>query len=116
MDSVLLRSWRRIRNSPFRIVTIALILRVGWIILGHTYKFKTTDGNFNFGWEMGAIGASLASGHGFSNQFGVPTGPTAWEPPLYPYLIAGVFLIFGVFTKASAFVLLVLNSVFSALT
>ena len=61
---------------------------------------------------MGRIAASLASGHGFSSPFGPQTGPTAWEPPLYPYLTAGVFLIFGIYSKASAFVLLTLNSIF----
>jgi hypothetical protein len=106
------RAW----TSPARIAAIALLVRVGWIVIGHTYKFKNTDDNFGFGWEMGRIAASLASGHGFSNPFGPATGPTAWEPPLYPYLTAGVFLIFGIYSKASAFVLLSLNSVFSALT
>jgi 4-amino-4-deoxy-L-arabinose transferase-like glycosyltransferase len=106
----------RIRSSPAWIVVIALLLRVGWIIIGHTYRFKSTDDNFSFGWEMGRIGASLASGHGFSSPFGPATGPTAWEPPLYPYLTAGVFLVFGIYSKASAFVLLTLNSIFSALT
>lgn len=108
--------WIRIRNSPFWIVTIAFFLRAIWIVIGHTYTFKTADDNFSFGWEMGRIAASLASGHGFSNPFGPPTGPTAWEPPLYPYLIAGVFRAFGTYTKTSAFVLLMLNSFFSALT
>ncbi|MGO9088499.1 MAG: ArnT family glycosyltransferase [Candidatus Sulfotelmatobacter sp.] len=115
-SSALLEAWARIRTSLLWIVTIALILRVGWIILGHTYKFKSSDDNFGFGWEMGRIAASLASGHGFSNPFGPPTGPTAWESPLYPYLTAGTFLAFGIYSKASAFVLLTLNSVFSALT
>jgi 4-amino-4-deoxy-L-arabinose transferase-like glycosyltransferase len=109
-------TWARILNSTFGIVAIALLLRVGWIVVGHTYRFKTTDNNFGFGWEMGRIGASLASGRGFSDPFGPPTGPTAWEPPLYPYLIAGVFKVFGIYSKASAFVLLAINSVFSALT
>ena len=112
----MVRGWEKIRNSPLWIVNIALLLRVAWIIIGHTYKFKTTDDNFSFGWEMGRIGASLASGHGFSNQFGPPTGPTAWEPPLYPYLIAGVFQIFGIYSRTSAFVILAFNSVCSALT
>lgn len=97
-------------------VGIALFLRVGWIIVSHAYRFKTSDGNFSFGWEMGSIGASIASGHGFSNPFGVESGPTAWEPPLYPYLAAGVFELFGIYSRASAFVLLGINSVFSALT
>src|SRR5271155_2329183 len=108
--------WNRIRTSIRWMVLIALFLRVGWILVGHTYKFKTVDNHFGFGWEMGSIGAAIASGHGFSNPFGPPTGPTAWEPPLYPYLIAGVFHIFGMYSRASAFVLLTVNSVFSALT
>ena len=107
---------RGIFHSPFWIVTIAFLLRVIWIVIGHTYRFKTADENFSFGWEMGRIAASVASGHGFSSPFGPPTGPTAWEPPLYPYLTASVFLIFGIYSKASAFVLLTLNSLFSALT
>src|ERR1700693_5084315 len=108
--------WAHIRISQFWMVAIALFLRVGWIIVGHTYKFKSADNNFGFGWEMGRIGAAIASGHGFSNAFGAPTGPTAWEPPVYPYLTAGVFHIFGIYSRASAFVLLSINSLFSALT
>ena len=115
-SGLLFEVWTSIRTSLFWIVTIALVLRMGWIVIGHTYKFKSTDDNFGFGWEMGRVAASLASGHGFSNPFGPPTGPTAWEPPLYPHLAAGVFLAFGIYSKASAFVLLALNSVFSALT
>lgn len=113
---VLLKIWKRIRASLPAIVSIAFILRVGWIILGHTYKFKATDDNFGFGWEMGRIAESIASGHGFGNPFGPRTGPTAWEPPLYPYLVAGVFSMFGIYSKASAFVLLTFNSLCSALT
>src|SRR5580704_17919346 len=109
-------AWARIRTSTFWIVAIALLLRVGWILVGHTYKFKTTDNNFGFGWEMGRIGAAIASGRGFSDPFDAATGPTAWEPPLYPYVIAGVFHVFGIYSRASAFVLLSINSIFSALT
>ena len=110
------QAWARIRTSTFWMVTIALLLRLGWIVLGHTYRFKSADNNFSFGWEMGRIGAAIASGRGFSDPFGPPTGPTAWEPPLYPYVIAGVFEAFGIYSRASAFVLLALNSIFSVLT
>ena len=97
-------------------VLVAFALRFGWIVVAHTYKFKTFDDNFSFGWEMGRIGRSLAQGQGFSNPFSDTTGPTAWEPPLYPFLIAGVFKLFGIYTHASALVLLSINSLFSALT
>jgi 4-amino-4-deoxy-L-arabinose transferase-like glycosyltransferase len=108
--------WTHIRTSQFWMVAIGLFLRVGWILVGHTYKFKPAENNFGFGWEMGRIGAAIASGHGFSNAFGTSTGPTAWEPPLYPYLTASVFHFFGIYSHASAFVLLTINSIFSALT
>jgi 4-amino-4-deoxy-L-arabinose transferase-like glycosyltransferase len=116
VGSGLFRTWMRIPSSPYLIAGVALLLRVGWILLGHTYRFKSTDANFGFGWEMGRIGASLASGHGFSNPFDTQTGPTAWEPPLYPYLTARVFGVFGIYSKTSAFVLLAFNSLCSALT
>jgi len=109
-------SWRNAGRSPLAILGVALALRIAYILLGHTYRFKTLDGNFDFGYEMGRIGCSLALGQGFSNPFHGITGPTAWEPPLYPLLIAGVFRIFGIYTAASAFVLLSLNSLFAALT
>jgi len=43
-------------------VVIAFALRFGWILIAHTYKFRTNDNNFSFGWEMGRIGHSLAMG------------------------------------------------------
>jgi 4-amino-4-deoxy-L-arabinose transferase-like glycosyltransferase len=115
-DDAAVHDWRRIVRSPAWIAIVAVVLRLAWIIIGHTYRFKSTDNNFGFGWEMGRIAASLASGHGFSSPFGPDTGPTAWEPPAYPYLSAAVFLAFGIYSKASAFMLLTLNSLFSALT
>jgi 4-amino-4-deoxy-L-arabinose transferase-like glycosyltransferase len=110
------RWWSHARTSFFWIVLLAMILRLGIILIGHTYKFKTLDDNFSFGWEMGRIGRSLALGQGFSNPFNELSGPTAWEPPLYPFLIATVFKLFGIYTHASALVLLTINSLFSALT
>ena len=114
--SFLMRVWSHTRASQFWIAVIALFLRVGWIIIGHTYKFKPIDHNFSFGWEMGRIGKAIASGRGFSDPFDAHTGPTAWESPLYPYLIAGAFRLFGIYSQAAAFALLSLNSIFSALT
>jgi 4-amino-4-deoxy-L-arabinose transferase-like glycosyltransferase len=106
----------KVRDSYFWMVMIAFVLRLAYILIAHTYKFKTTDDNFGFGFEMGRIGRSLAQGRGFSNPFHGVTGPTAWEPPLYPFLIAAVFKVFGIYSKASAVVLLSINSVFAALT
>ena len=66
-------------------------------------------------WAFGLIARSIASGHGFGSPF-APTGASALLPPVYSYLLAGIFKVFGIETKASILAALVLNSVFSALT
>src|SRR5437899_8175534 len=108
--------WVCVRTSFFWITVIAFALRLGFILIAHTYRFKPDQNNFSFGYEMGRIGRAIAIGRGFADPFDSPTGATAWEPPLYPYLIAGVFKLTGVYTSASALILLSLNSIFSALT
>jgi 4-amino-4-deoxy-L-arabinose transferase-like glycosyltransferase len=110
------RWWAYARTSFFWMVAIGFALRLGYILIAHTYKFKTLDNNFSFGFEMGRIGRALATGRGFADPFEGHTGATAWEPPLYPYLIAGVFNLTGVYSQASALILLSINSIFSALT
>jgi 4-amino-4-deoxy-L-arabinose transferase-like glycosyltransferase len=117
------RWWANARTSFFWMVIVAFGVRFGYIVVGHTYRFnkqhlavQANEKDFDFGFEMGRIGRSLAEGQGFSNPFNETTGPTAWEPPLYPFLIAEVFRLFGVYSRASALLLLSLNSVFSALT
>ena len=66
-------------------------------------------------WAFGRIARSLASGHGFGSPF-ADTGLSALLPPVYSYLLAGIFKIFGIETKASVLAALSLNSLFSALT
>lgn len=110
------RWWARARDSFFWLFLVGFALRLAVILVGHTYKFKAYDHDFSFGWEMGRIGRAIATGRGFADPFDGQTGPTAWECPLYPYLIGGVFRLTGVYTHASAIILLGINSVFSALT
>jgi 4-amino-4-deoxy-L-arabinose transferase-like glycosyltransferase len=110
------RWWPRTRTCFSGMVFVAFVLRFALILAAHTYKFKTVDDNFSFGWEMGRIGRSLATGQGFSNPFNEISGPTAWEPPLYPFMIAAVFKLCGIYSYASALILLSINSIFSALT
>lgn len=77
------------------------------------------DADFNgwpFGYEMGRVARSIALGHGFGSPFHGWTGPTAWLPPVYPYFLAGIFRLFGVYSPASGFVALTCNCIAAALT
>ncbi len=98
------------------LLPLSFVLQVAAIGAFHQYRTHPGDDNFEFGWEMGRVGRSIALGHGFSSPYEGNTGATAWEPPLYPYLIGGVFKLFGVYTHASARVLLSINSLFATLT
>lgn len=69
-----------------------------------------------FGWEMGWVARALASGHGFSSPYDPWTGPTAMQPPLYPFLLSLVFRVFGIYTVTAGFVILSINSILSSLT
>jgi hypothetical protein len=103
--------------SPWVIFLVALLVRLIYITVAHSYRFHALDDHFEFGWEAGRIGRSLALGRGFADPF-IPmgTGPTAWLPPLYPLIIGAVFRVFGVYSPLSGWVLLALNSVFGAAT
>ena len=103
-------------HSPAFIFLVAFVLRVAVITAGHTYRITPRGDHFQFGWEMGRIARSLALDQGFINPTDLPTGPSAWAPPVYPYILSKVFRLFGIYSNASAWIILAFNSIFGALT
>ncbi len=93
--------WRSRFQAPWVIFWVGFALRVVVILVGHTYKVRTDQANFNFGFEAGRIARSLATGQGYANPFNGVSGPTAWLPPLYPLLMAGAFKVFGVYSRGA---------------
>ena len=69
----------------------------------------------NGAWAFGRVARSIVSGNGFGNVF-AQTGATALLPPVYAYLLTGIFRLLGVYTPASIMTALGLNGLFSALT
>jgi Dolichyl-phosphate-mannose-protein mannosyltransferase len=70
----------------------------------------------SWGTETTRIAASVANGQGFSSPFRQATGPSAWIPPVYPYLLAGIFLLFGVFSAISYWMAVGINIIVHAWT
>ena len=107
-------------TRPHRIFWTGLLVRVLYVTLAHTYRIRVAEDHFQFGWEAGRIARALLTGYGYSdpfaNAFLAHTGPTAWLPPVYPLLLAGIFRLFGVYSHASAWMLFTLQSAFSAAT
>ncbi|MGO9325400.1 MAG: hypothetical protein ACLP07_12640 [Terracidiphilus sp.] len=97
---------------------MAVALAIRLVVVFFTYRdLPDADKHYEaFGWEMGWIARALATGHGFSSPYWPWSGPTAIMSPLYPGLLSLVFRLFGVYSLTSAFVILTINSVLSALT
>jgi 4-amino-4-deoxy-L-arabinose transferase-like glycosyltransferase len=106
---------RRLWQSLPAITLVALAVRL--VFVGVLYRATWNDfrDHLLFGFEIGRIARSIAAGHGYSNPFLAETGPTAWMTPVYPCLLAGVFKLFGIYSKTSALVILGLNGLFSSL-
>jgi 4-amino-4-deoxy-L-arabinose transferase-like glycosyltransferase len=104
-------------KSPLRwMVLTALAIRLIVMVFLLPEQLDPSRDHWHFGYETGRIARSIVQGQGFSSPLFADTGPTAWMSPIYPYIVAGVFKVFGIYTTASAVVLLSLNALTSALT
>jgi 4-amino-4-deoxy-L-arabinose transferase-like glycosyltransferase len=97
------------------IVAVGFLLRFGWVLVSHTYRFSAPD-HFDFGQEIGCIARSIVLRHQFGSPFPEWSGPTTWIAPVYPFLTAAAFKMFGVYSTASALLMLAFNCAASALT
>jgi 4-amino-4-deoxy-L-arabinose transferase-like glycosyltransferase len=104
-----------ILTSTKAIVLVALIARLLYLfMLFHGQPVHA--GRYLIGEETGSVAASIATGHGFSSPMYVPSGPTAWVTPVFPYLLALIFKIFGVYTFHASLAARSLNVFFSVMT
>jgi hypothetical protein len=102
MKSVL----KRALTSPVLITIVAFAFRIAMLMRAGASGLNPVRENLPFGYELGAVAASIASGHGFSSPLRwFASGPTAWFAPIYPYLAAGVFKLFGIYSYKSYLVL-----------
>ncbi len=105
---------RKAATSLLLITLIALAVRVAFAWYEVRQISPQALSVVPFQTETGHIAYSIASGKGFSSPFQRDTGPTAWLAPVYPYLLAGIFKVFGIYTLHSFFAALSLNILFSA--
>ena len=110
-----LSGWRA-RVPWLGMVFTGLVLRLLVSAFLYTDQMDPKRDHWVFAYENGRVARSIATGEGFSNPLFEKTGPTALIPPVFPYILAGVFKVFGVYTVKSALAILSINSLFSALT
>ena len=58
-------------------------------------RWLQQDMSGHLGAECDSIAQAIVAGRGFSDPFQEPSGPTAWMPPVLPYLTAAVYWLTG---------------------
>jgi 4-amino-4-deoxy-L-arabinose transferase-like glycosyltransferase len=100
--------------SPRTVFVVALIARL-WVL---TQLLPANAWRYFYQYnEPAHIAWSVVSGAGYSSPWAntLPT-PTAQQPPVYPYLLAGIFKLAGAYSHLSLWIAVGLNAVISALT
>lgn len=107
---------KRILSSTVFITGFAFALRM-YILWSGSRSEPNPVITIPFGFELGQVAKAIASGRGFSSPLGIlPTGPTIWFTPIYPYMIAGIFKLWGIFSPLSHILIQAMNCAFAALT
>jgi 4-amino-4-deoxy-L-arabinose transferase-like glycosyltransferase len=103
-------------QSTLGMVLVALAIRL--IVMGFLYQEQLDPDrdHWRFAYENGRLARSIAEGRGMGSPLFEDTGLSAWMTPIYPYFVAGVFKVFGIYSTTSAFVLLIFQALISALT
>jgi 4-amino-4-deoxy-L-arabinose transferase-like glycosyltransferase len=105
---------RKAATSLLLIVVVALAARVAFAWYEERQISAQVLSIVPFQTETGHIAYSIASGKGYSSPFQRDSGPTAWLAPVYPYILAGIFKLFGIYSLQSFVAALSLNILFSA--
>src|ERR1700704_5309221 len=108
---------KRLLTSPAFIALFAFGARM--LVLAYIWESSQAPVKafLPYGYELGRVARSIAAGKGFSSPLRlVDTGPTAWFTPIYPYLVAAIFKMWGIYSDMSRVIIATLNCGFAALT
>jgi 4-amino-4-deoxy-L-arabinose transferase-like glycosyltransferase len=101
-------------SSPVTVFVVALSARL--LVLRQLLPAKAWSGFYEYN-EFARIAWAVVSGYGYSSPWAhTPLAPTAVEPPIYSYLLAGIFRLAGSYSYVSLWIAVTFNAVFSALT
>jgi 4-amino-4-deoxy-L-arabinose transferase-like glycosyltransferase len=108
------RSVLNLASSPVTVFVVALSARL--LVLRQLLPTKAWSGFYEYN-EFARIAWAVVSGYGYSSPWAhTPLAPTAVEPPIYSYLLAGIFRLAGPYSYASLWIAVTFNAVLSALT
>ena len=113
----MLQQIKRVLGSPVFIAPFAFAVRMAILMHGWHIAPNPVKTFYPYGFELGRVAKAIASGQGFSSPLRfVDTGPTVWFTPIFPYIVAGIFKIWGIFSDLSRIIIMTMNCAFASLT
>ena len=117
LNSIMRNFLKGLFSSPVFIVVSAFAIRVLLMVRDSQRNPTPVNAYSPYGYELGRVASAIAEGRGFSSPLRYfDSGPTAWFTPIYPYLVAGIFKIWGIYSIPSHLIIESLNCAFVALT
>ncbi|HKF07071.1 MAG TPA: hypothetical protein VKB49_32430 [Candidatus Sulfotelmatobacter sp.] len=101
-------------HNPLVIAVVGISFRI--LLIPSVLNWLGTPTDHFQGNEPSHIAAHLIRGEGFGSPFTDLAIPTAQQPPLYPLFIAGIFKLFGAFSRTSLYLILTINCVAGGVT
>ena len=104
----------RFAGSPWAVSIVTIAMRLA--VFRQLLPLQGTQGFYKYN-EQARIAWAMVAGYGFSSPW-INTSllPTAQQPPLYPWLLAGIFKLTGPYTYTSLWIIELCNVIFAALT
>jgi len=101
-------------RNPWNMSLLGIAVRI--LLIPSALAFLGLPNDHFQGNEPSHIAAHLVRGDGFASPYTALPIPTAQQPPLYPFFIAGVFFVFGIFSTMSLYALLIVNAIVGGFT
>ncbi|MBU0673300.1 MAG: hypothetical protein KJ950_01500 [Proteobacteria bacterium] len=98
----------RCYRHPYIVVGLTGLIRK--LVFFIFYYDQLNWESLSYGAELGSISANLSLGRGFSSPFSPGSDPSAWFAPLLPSLWAGIFKLLGLFSLASLYAILLIDT------
>src|SRR5215469_8733625 len=101
-------------HNPIVIALVGISFRI--LLIPSVLNWLGTPRDHFQGNEPSHIAAHLVRDEGFGSPFTDLAIPSAQQSPIYPLFIAGIFELFGAFSRTSLYVILIVNCVAGGLT
>jgi len=102
--------------STWAIFTAAAVARCIYLLLFFQAHPPVAGDHYFPLYEVVCVAKSVADGNGFGSPLHTPSGPTAMVTPIYTYILAGIFQLFGGYSLSSSIAIRLFDVLMSSLT